>query len=356
MNKESFRILGIMSGTSLDGVDFALVSFLGDGNDWSFTLEKSVTVAHDSVILKELKNIAFANTEEINALDLQFGAFLGREINKHFQLDLEHIDFISSHGHTAKHNPNAGYTIQIGSAEAIHEITKKPVINNFRAKDVSLGGQGAPLVPVGDRDLFSTYDYCLNLGGIANISFSQNRVRLAFDISPLNMALNEISNLLGKPYDDRGLLAAQGYVDERMLNQLEQIAFYKQSLPKSLGYEDYVKYWAPALKNSATTNQNKLRTLVDHFAHQIAIVCKNIGEGGKMVVTGGGAHNDFFINQLKAMLPKMTVHVPHNDIINYKEAIIFAYLGLLRYLDFPNCLSSVTGARVDSSGGDKVGF
>lgn len=356
MNKQSFRILGIMSGTSLDGVDFALVSFLRQGTGWSFKLEKSVTVDHDLDILKNLKNIAFAQAEKIKELDIQFGEFLGREICKHFQPELERIDFISSHGHTAKHNPDAGYTIQIGSAETIHLLTNKPVINKFRAKDVSLGGQGAPLVPIGDRDLFSEYDYCLNLGGIANISFSQNGDRLAYDVSPFNMALNQISRLMGLAYDDRGSLAASGNVHEELMNELEGIVFYKQSFPKSLGYEDYVKYWVPILENANTTNQNKLRTLVDHFAHQIAQSCNSFRAEGKLVVTGGGAHNDFFINQLKAKLPKMAVHVPHNDIIDYKEAIIFAYLGLLRYLGLPNCLSSVTGARVDNSGGDMFGF
>lgn len=345
-----------MSGTSLDGIDLAHVCFSKKEGSWSYSLKRAFTIDHDPEILNHLKDIAFADDRFLKELDIKFGSFLGEGIKAEFGDLLDSVDFIASHGHTAKHNPKAGYTIQIGSAAKIYEKTQRPVINNFRAKDVSMRGQGAPLVPIGDRDLFSEYDYCLNLGGIANISFEEEGRRVAYDVCPFNMALNEISLLLGRPYDDGGDMAASGVTDQSLLKALDAVEYYQLNHPKSLGYEDYVQHWIPILNESSANNHDKLRTLVEHFTRQIALACGGAEAAGKMLVTGGGAYHRLFISLLKSQLPQMKVDVPEKDIIDFKEAIVFAYLGLLRYLNVPNCLASVTGAELDNCGGDMFGF
>ncbi len=356
MNKSNYKVIGVMSGTSLDGLDMVYAHFSESEKGWSYEIIDAITVEHSVEILKKLPQLAFASDGEIADLDIEFGRFIGKSITESFNEVLNEVDFIASHGHTAKHSPSNGYTIQIGNAGEIFGKTGRPVINNFRAKDVAFGGQGAPLVPIGDRDLFSDYNYCVNLGGIANISLQHDNERIAFDICPFNMALNQVSEALGFPFDKGGRLAEAGEVDSGLLKQLRSISFYKESGPKSLAFEDYVKFWQPLIQDWNISNEHKLRTLVEHFANEIASVCSEGSLDEKMILTGGGTHNSFFVSVLKNKLPNIQIDIPDKLIIDFKEALIFGYLGVLKYLNRPNCLASVTGAKCDNVGGEVYGF
>jgi len=341
-----------MSGTSLDGLDLVLVDFQKRGHKWEFSVNKAETVAYSENLAQNLKSAVDFSQSQIQALDITLGQFIGTTI-KAF-IGNSQVDFIASHGHTIFHQPENGYTLQIGNGEKISGLSALPVINNFRAKDVSLGGQGAPLVPIGDRDLFSDYSYCLNLGGIANVSFERDKTRVAFDICPFNMGLNELANQRGLAYDNNGVMASQGTVDHQLLEALSKIPYLSSAAPKSLGLEDYQKYWQPLITSSTLSLEDKMSTFSEHLAIEVGKQLTGTKED-KTLVTGGGTYHDYFISRLK-LHTDTTIDIPDRQIIEFKEALIFAYLGLLRHLGEPNCLSSVTGASEDNSGGDLYNF
>ena len=344
-----------MSGTSLDGLDLTAVKFYHTAGKLSFEILKADTIAYTDALRSELEQVINWEKEAIKDLDRRFGLFIGKYVASFCQNVLGKVDFVASHGHTVFHQPDEGITLQIGDGQSISKACGLPVINNFRQLDVSLGGQGAPLVPVGDRDLFGEYDFCLNLGGIANLSFEHNGARIAYDICPFNMALNELALLSGQPFDEGGRLASEGRVDLTLLEQLNAIPYLEEAGPKSLGFEDYRKYWQPILHSSKISTTDKLRSFVEHAATRIANIFDQGSNEASVFITGGGAFNTYFLSRL-AQLSSARLVMPEAQIVNYKEALVFAYLGLLRHQGLPNCLASVTGARADSSGGDAYGF
>jgi len=347
MNLKKVYSIGLMSGTSLDGVDIVYVSF-DNRNGYSFDIIYSDTISYSDTWKQQLKNAFSQPKDQLNLLDIEYGKFLGNLTNvfidKH---EINELDFIASHGHTIFHDPDNGYTLQIGDGKIISEITGKKVVCDFRMQDVELGGQGAPLVPIGDKLLFSKYDYCLNLGGFANISFEENNERIAFDICPTNIVMNFYANKKGLEYDDKGNLASKGNVNENLLLELNKISFYKSLKPKSLGYEFVVSEVFPKIEKYNLEIEDVLRTFVQHIVIQIS---NKIKSPGKVLITGGGAFNTFLINELKKMISNEIV-VPNETIINYKEALIFSFLGMLRIDNQTNCLKSVTGAKKDHSSG-----
>ena len=344
------NVLGLMSGTSLDGVDLACVSFSENNNSYSYKTICCQTISYTHEWKNKLKNIISASAESYVQTHVEYGHFLGELINNFIQKNKLSVDLIASHGHTIFHQPNKKFTSQIGDGAAISAITNLPVVCDFRSVDVALGGQGAPLVPVGDKFLFSEFDYCLNLGGIANISYDDEKnKRIAFDICPVNMALNYLCTLSGFDFDQDGKNAQLGSLNNQMLNQLNNLSFYNQPPPKSLGAEWFAKDFKTVLDNSTIPNNNKLQTVCVHIAQQISKVIA--GQNKKMLVTGGGAHNSFLIAKIKQFLPQADVVIPSKEIIDFKEAIIFALLGYLRLNKKTNALSSVTGAIQDNCGG-----
>lgn len=343
-----------MSGTSLDGLDLAWVSFERLNQEWSFAFHKSITFPHEPKIATQLARGSSLNENEIAQLDNHLGEFIGRSILKFLANEKVDIDFIASHGHTLFHQPDKGLTLQVGNGRHIHKITGLPVILNFREKDVSLGGQGAPLVPIGDRDLFADYDYCLNLGGIANISFQEGALRLAYDICPVNMALNELAKEAGFDYDDKGYLASRGQINEELIDALNNIPFLVQKHPKSLGYEDYQRFWQPLILNKNIAIADRLHTMVISAAEAIRTQVRNDKEV-RVLVTGGGAFNDFLLAKLREDHHAVW-EIPTNEMVAFKEALIFAYMGLLRFFGEENTLASVTGAKQNTSSGDMIGF
>ena len=334
-----------MSGTSLDGVDIVYVSFK---NDTEFEIIHADTIPYADALKYNLQN-AFNQTEsEIKKLDIEYGEYLGNLVNTFINKNnIETIDFVASHGHTIFHKPEEGFTLQIGDGKTIAKITNQKVVCDFRSQDVALGGQGAPLVPIGDQLLFSEYDYCLNLGGFVNISFDDNGIRKAFDICPINIVMNHYTRMIGLEYDDAGKIAATGTINTKLLNELNQLPFYKDTNPKSLGYEFVVSTIFPMIDNYDLELKDILRTFVEHVVIQIS---EKITTKGKLIITGGGAFNTFLINRLAAISDSEII-IPSNLIIDFKEALIFAFLGLLRVENQVNCLQSVTGAKKDHSSG-----
>lgn len=337
--------LGLMSGTSLDGVDIVYVSFEKRTN---FEIIYADTISYTTSWKQKLQNAFNQSESEIEELDIEYGEYLGNLVNTFVNKNkIETIDFIASHGHTIFHKPEEGYTLQIGDGQLIANITKQKVVCDFRTQDVKLGGQGAPLVPIGDQFLFAEFDYCLNLGGFANISFEKDNKRVAFDICPVNIVMNHYTNKIGLEYDDGGKIASEGKINDKLLEELNQLPFYKDSIPKSLGYEFVVSTIFPMIDKYNLEVKDILRTFVAHSVFQIS---KKTTTSGKLLITGGGAFNSFMISELKKITLAQVV-IPSNTIINFKEALIFALLGLLRIENQVNCLQSVTGAKKDHSSG-----
>ena len=352
MTKETMRIIGLMSGTSLDGLDVAYCEI----NENGFTLLASETYPYGKDWMKVLSSLEKASAYEYALINVKLGHYFGQLVNR---FRLEHpgpCNAVASHGHTIFHQPQYGLTTQIGDGDAMAAETGLPVVYNFRNLDVAMGGQGAPLVPIGDRLLFGEYDACLNLGGFCNISYEiPDTGRVAFDICPCNMALNLLALRLDKPYDMNGLIARSGTINNQLLSDMDALGYYRKTLPKSLGKEWFVEEFLPLISNDKGEPKDLLRTTVEHIARQIAWATKGHSIN-TMLVTGGGAKNKFLIARLQSQIPGCKITIPSDDIIDYKEAIIFALLGYLRLNKKNNCLSSVTGARQDNCGGDIAGL
>ena len=336
-----YRVLGVMSGTSLDGIDLSICSFSKTKN-WQFSIEKSITFPYSTYWKETLQNLHSKSTAEIKLIDKKYGVFIGDTINNF--LAGEKVDFIASHGHTIFHQPENKYTLQIGDGEVIAKITKTTIINDFRSLDISLSGQGAPLVPIGDLHLFSNYKYCINLGGFSNISIKNSEVIIAFDICPVNIVLNKVCQQLEIAYDNNGDIAKRGKLISILLEQLNSLKFFKQKAPKSLSREWVEKNIYPLLKNYKP--EDILNTFCEHIAIQIGIFLKN----ESALLTGGGVFNTYLINRIKYYSYSKII-IPDNTLISFKESLIFAFLGVLRIENQVNCLQSVTGAKRDNCGG-----
>ncbi len=350
MQKNSSTVIGVMSGTSLDGVDLALLHFHFDGEKWTFEIGIAETISYDEYWLHELKNAVNYSGEKLIKLNQDYTQLLGNIIRSFIEKhQLKNIDAVCSHGHTILHQPQNGFTLQIGNLPEIAAICQQKVVCDFRVQDVQLRGQGAPLVPIGDRLLFSEFDYCLNLGGFSNISFEQDGKRIAFDISPVNTVLNFYANQLGFDYDDRGKIARCGNLDSALLLALNDLDFYQKTFPKSLGFEYVKEVVLPLIESFAITTEDKMRTFVEHVAVQIANALPI--KKGKILITGGGAYNDFLLERMLFYLPDVALTIPETKILEFKEALIFGLLGVLKLRNEINVLSSVTGAKHDHSSG-----
>ena len=347
MNKNEIFTIGLMSGTSLDGIDLVYVKFKKVSYK-DFDILHSETISYPKKWKSALQNAINFSSDELKFLDIEYGAFLGAVLNEFIdKYQIQNIDFIASHGHTVLHQPEKGVTLQIGNGQVIANDTKQKVICDFRTQDVKLGGQGAPLVPIGDALLFSDYEYCLNLGGFSNISYAKEGERIAFDICPVNIVLNRYANKLGLAYDASGDIASKGKLNQQLLDKLNSLKFYQQKPPKSLGLEWVKEHIFPLIDDLEMDISAILRTFVAHIACQISKIIK---ENNSVLVTGGGAFNSFLMHQIEISL-QHKILLPKKELIDFKEALIFAFLGLLRFDNQVNCLSSVTGAKYDHSSG-----
>lgn len=337
INNKEYTILGIMSGTSLDGVDIAVVRFDCENK---FKIMAATTIPYSIEWKTKLQNANQLPTYDFLKLHKEYGHYLGTLTNQFLNKTNLTIDFIASHGHTIFHEPQNRFNFQLGDGAVIAAATRITTISDFRTLDIALGGQGAPLVPMGDEQLFSNFDYCLNLGGIANISYTQNHQRIAYDVCPTNMVLNYMAQKAGFDYDNKGNMASNGNIINELLQKLNKLDYYQNNYPKSIGREWVEQVFLPIIQSYQFVTEDILATIVEHIAVQIS---NNIHSPGKLLITGGGAYNDFLINRIQANTFAKVI-IPEPEIIEYKEALIFAYLGLLRIQNKPNTLSSVTGA------------
>ena len=339
--------MGVMSGTSLDGIDLVHISLEID-DKWKFKIYNSETVSYSNYWKEKLSSLVHLNMEKLEVIDQEYTRYLSEVINDFLlKYQIKTVDAICSHGHTALHQPEHNLTYQIGNLPLLAKLTKHTVVCDFRTQDVKLNGQGAPLVPIGDRLLFSEYDYCINLGGFANMSYELKTKRIAYDICPVNIVMNQYANRLGLDFDKSGAIAKSGKLNQKILDALNNLNYYTLRPPKSLGLEWVNEHVLPILESSKLNVADILRTFVEHAAIQIS---KVIASKSKVLFTGGGTYNTFLLERINAQ-KELRIIVPSNTIIDYKEALIFGLLGVLKLRDEINCLSSVTGANYDHSSG-----
>lgn len=349
--RNSICALGMMSGTSLDGLDLALVEFWHDTR-WHFQLHDAQTVPYDDELKAALSRAENCTAWDYVRLDAELGEYFGKQARRFIDKQSRKPLFIASHGHTVFHRPSAGLTAQIGNGATLSAASGYPVICDFRMLDVALGGQGAPLVPLGDRLLFPEYDFCVNLGGISNLSTEYEEKIIAYDVAFTNIMFNYLAQKSGKPYDRDGILARSGKPLPALLERFNADPYLRKPFPKSLGKEDFVAYYVPLIESAKADTEDLICTAVHYSAFQLAENIKFFNRfQPKVLLTGGGAFNTFFVEVLQSLLPDACLIIPSPEIVAFKEAVVFAFLGVLRYLGLPNCLASVTGASTDNCGG-----
>ena len=351
-----YYVIGTMSGSSMDGLDIVYTKFEEKGGKWNYEILQFDCIPFSNEWTKKLLHITDISAKELIKTHVDFGHWMGNEI-KNF-IDKHHlhhkVHLIASHGHTVFHEPELHYTFQMGDGAAIAAINKLPVVCELRNMDIALGGQGAPIVPIGEKLLWNEYEYFLNIGGIANISFAENEQHIAFDICAANRVLNLLSNELGMAYDANGAEANKGKLNEDLLYELNDLDYYKKSFPKSLSNEFGVNEVYQIIQKYSINVGDKLNTYCHHIAQQVAKVCiKDSMETKQMLVSGGGAFNTFLMSCLKEKLAKNNIEIifPTDELIQYKEALIMGLIGVLRWREQHNVLHSVTGASSSSVGG-----
>ncbi len=352
-----------MSGSSLDGLDIAYAHFQETAGKWTYEILHADCYAYDAGWKKKLEQATGLPALGYQLLHTEYGNFIGTQVSRFIEEKNLHyqVQLISSHGHTTFHLPLKKMTAQLGDGAAIAAATGINVISDLRAMDMALGGQGAPIVPIGEKLLLGDYDFFLNLGGIANISSHHiiPSTSVAFDICPANRVLNMLVNDMGRQFDKDGEIARSGSVNHGLLEKLNQFEFYTLPYPKSLANDFGTDAIYPMIKKSGCPIPDAARTYVEHICIQIKnavalLLSKaNKTDAIKLLATGGGAHNIFLIERLKDVLAdlKVAIVVPDDNLIDYKEALIIGFIGTLRWREENNVLSSVTGAVRDSVGG-----
>jgi len=339
-----------MSGTSLDGLDLCLTRFWSKKKQWKYEIVEAATLQYSDSWLERLIQAPDSTAEELHLSDREFGHYLGALSKQFLQSHREEADLIASHGHTIFHQPEQKMSVQIGHGAFIAASSGIDVVSDFRANDTAYGGEGAPLVPLAEKWLFKSHKSFLNVGGIANLSVHADDGQvLGFDVCPANQVLNWISRrFFDKEYDDYGKLAAKGKLIPELLKSLNQLDFYDKAPPRSLGREFVEMKILPLLENYSD-GKNLLHTYTQHMVYQIATCIAEFRAEPPVFLSGGGVHNHFFIESLKETGVK--VFLADDKLIDFKEALCFSLLGLLRMHALPNSLASVSGASKDSVGG-----
>jgi len=345
---KKYKVIGLMSGSSLDGIDLAYCEFFFD-KKWHYKIITTETIAYPEEWVNHLIQMPKQTGSKLIEFDIKYGKYLGNLINKFTNKNKIKPSLISSHGHTVFHNPEQEYTFQLGNGQAIASTTGIKTICDFRIGDIQFGGQGAPLVPIGDSLLFNEYDFCINIGGIANISFNNGQKRIAFDICPANQLLNHLSRQIGKPFDFNGNIANLGKINSSLFNKLNNHPYYSLAHPKSMSNQLVTDTFINIIDESEAKLEDKLYTVCKHIAFQISKIPK-IKQSTKVLITGGGTHNSFLMTAISNEL-QQNIKKTSSTIIDYKEALIFAFMGVLRLENKINCLASATGADKDSSTG-----
>lgn len=359
-----YKAIGIMSGSSLDGLDIVFAAFQEIAGKWNYEIISSACISYEKIWEQNLRDADTLFAKEYFLLHTKYGEYIGQKINEFIdEKKLHHqVNLICSHGHTTFHLPKKKMTHQLGDGAAIAAKTQLPVVTDLRSMDVAFGGEGAPIVPLGEKLLFNDYHYFLNIGGIANISANKENGIIAFDVCAANRVLNMLANEKGMAYDDKGLLCSRGRIHEDLLKKLNELKYYQLSYPKSLANSFGIEIVYPLIKSFHISIEDALRTYAEHICIQIKTCLtdrqdslrkfKN-EDAKKLFITGGGAFNNFLIERLQKNLEEINfeIFIPQDDVVKYKEALIMAFLGVLRWREQYTVLSSVTGATRNSIGG-----
>lgn len=345
-----------MSGSSLDGLDIVLAELTVQNGIWNYKILVADCIPYDEKMKEDLKNATSLSSKDYLLLHTSFGHYCGEMVNLFLQKhSSETIDIIASHGHTTFHLPKEKTTAQLGDGSAIAAVTGIQTVTDLRAMDVALGGEGAPIIPIGEKLLFPGFRYFLNIGGIANISIHEENETIAFDVCPANRVLNQLVSTLDLKYDEDGRLASEGKVNEDLLNKLNQFEYYEKPYPKSLPNSFGTEIIYPLLKNSGLSIKDALATYTDHIAWQLgkSLLPSKKNNTEKILVTGGGAFNEFLMKRIQHYLKPTGIQIiiPEEEVVNYKEAMVMALIGVLRLRNEDNVLASVTGALRNSIGG-----
>jgi anhydro-N-acetylmuramic acid kinase len=361
-----YKAIGLMSGSSLDGLDIVYAHLQETGGKWNYEIVAADCYAYPSELVNRLKYAVDLPAMEYLLLDTDYGNYVGAQVNNFIDAyNLHHkVHLVTSHGHTSFHIPGKKMTAQLGDGAAIAAATGLPVVSDLRSLDIAFGGQGAPIVPIGQKLLFPDYDLFLNIGGIANISCKKDDDYIAFDVCPANRVLNILVEEKNMQYDEEGKIAASGQVDITLLNKLNELDYYNQSPPKSLSNSFGTEIVLPLIHQQGISLADALRTYVEHIVMQIKRAIHSLltippfkgGQGGfnhSLLITGGGALNTFLISCLQKELSRLSIEVivPEKSIIQYKEALIMALIGVLRWREEYNVLATGTGASRSSIGG-----
>lgn len=353
-----YRAIGVMSGSSLDGLDIAFTELTETGGKWNYEIIATQCLPYTDEWRNKLVTAVDLSALNYQLLHIAYGHYIGHAINKFIkENNLHHrVNLIASHGHTTFHLPHKKMTAQLGDGAAIAAVTKLPVVSDLRNIDVAFGGQGAPIVPIGEKLLLGDYNYLLNIGGIANISLNNEGNYKAFDICAANRILNMLVAQKGLSYDDGGKIASAGKININILQQLNGLDYYSQPAPKSLSNSFGTTIVYPIIESALLSVEDALRTYTEHIALRVKAVIVNNeskGSGNKMLVTGGGAFNTFLIERITDLLYEngIEIVVPDEQLVQYKEGLIMALMGVLRWREEANVLSSVTGAEQNSIGG-----
>ncbi|NER15665.1 anhydro-N-acetylmuramic acid kinase [Spongiivirga citrea] len=351
---KTYSAIGLMSGTSLDGLDIVHCTLTENKSKWNYVIHHTKSISYDDSRRKQLKNAINFSATDLLKLHHKYGKWLGEQVDVFAKENKIKPDYVASHGHTIHHQPHNKFTFQIGYGQDLASACGIRTISDFRSADIAANGQGAPLVPIGDELFFGEYDFCLNLGGISNVSYKKDGKRLAYDIGIANMILNYIIQKTGKQYDDNGSVASSGVINRQLLDSLNNLDYYKQSKPKSTGYEWFLSDVIPILNRSNDSTANLLCTAVHHITQTVSHDIKELSNkpDNTILITGGGAFNGFLMQILSENLGNsFQIEISNKQLIEFKEALVFALMGALRLENQPNCLASVTGAKANVSGG-----
>jgi anhydro-N-acetylmuramic acid kinase len=358
-----YKAIGLMSGSSLDGLDIAYVQLQETAGKWAYEILQADCLAYDAAWITRLTGAVHLSAMDYQLLHIAYGHYLGQRVNEFIDKHQLHhqVHLLASHGHTTFHLPQQKMTAQLGDGAAIAAETRLPVVSDLRSLDIAFGGEGAPIVPIGEKLLLPDYDFFLNLGGIANLSFNQPEKYIAFDVCPANRVLNMLAAKTGRTYDENGQLAATGRPDPVLLQKLNELDYYNKAFPKSLANDFGTAVVFPLIEQYGLPVADALNTYAEHIALQIGraatrlLAAENaiVEKHRSLLVTGGGAFNQFLVQRIQEQLMPLSIEaiVPDPQLVNYKEALVMALIGVLRWREEYNVLSSVTGAERNSING-----
>lgn len=352
-----YNVIGLTSGTSLAGLDIVFVALTEVRGKWTYELKAAERLAYTSEWEEKLGGAAALPARDYFLLHSEYGHFIGHAVNQFIaQHQLDHkVHFITSHGHTVFHVPAQKMTAQLGDGAAIAAVTGISVISDLRSVDVALGGKGAPVLPVAEQLLFPDYHYRVNLAENATIAAQPDGQLIAFDVCPCNYVLDTLAGLLGRPFDEEGKLAAGGVTDQGLLDALNGLAFYNEQYPRTLTSKFGTGTILPMIQQQQLSTQGKLNTYIHHIAAQVAAAVQQLtpseeGAAYNLLLTGGGARNTYLVETIRTILQPLNVTVTVQE-EPFRNALMIALLGALRWRQEPNALSAVTGAEKDSVGG-----